>query len=354
MYMNSLYKSYIFITLIALVICTGSLVSKVNSVLRDVDRINAYVLQNGSTYGLELKNMPVTYYEETEQSAMAVPDFSYAGYVCSRIYVDDLWLVTLAIVTAFLYIYERSSRTADFCAVLPIKQRGRFGVKLGCLLAISVALLLINVWSVNAFNARLDACNETCKILELERVYSLDLDKVYLASSFAERALLIGAFLFLAECTTKPYLPACILVLGLFALVGAVRGLDSYLNNMFNAHIPTPYFLRVLKYPVDGRYNSSYLLPAVKGVMAVLLYIWGLFLSAKGDTARKNSVFRFKWAENTALTAVVVCAVFCSYELVCLTEINYVLNLFSSTLVMVLSGIVAYIVSRSLIIRLGR
>jgi hypothetical protein len=160
--MNSLYKSYLITALIALLICIGSMVSNVSGFLAETDSLNAYVEDNGTTDGFRLDKFKYYMrYVDEEAETTPYPNFDSVGTMCRDNTGDGLWYVALAILTALFYLHEKSSSTADFCVVLPIKKRNTFAFKFGLLALIAVAMLAVNVWSIYMYNARVPACNET-------------------------------------------------------------------------------------------------------------------------------------------------------------------------------------------------
>jgi hypothetical protein len=167
----------------------------------------------------------------------------------------------------------------------------------------------------------------------------------------AEKLCTISIFLFLAEVTNRAYLAPCIYILALFAVMGAIAGLYSYADFYFNAslHFRTN-ILRDIYYSDTGELIGA----GILSVIAALIGLWGLFLSGRGDLSRKGSIFRFKWVESIAMLCIVVCAAFCSFEFMCLWELNYSVGAVASALIMLFVGAVAYFVSRRISLVLGR
>ena len=82
--------------------------------------------------------------------------------------------------------------------------------------------------------------------------------------------------------------------------------------------------------------------------------LWALYLSGRGDMSRKGKVFRFQWAQWLALACITVCAVFCTFEIIWLAELNYILSAGMSLVALLIAGAFAFFVSRCVIIWLGR
>jgi hypothetical protein len=322
------------------------------------------VEDNGTTYGFrfdklasyrrsideEAENMSFT---NEKDATTTYPDFYGVSVQCKYNTGDSQWYVALAILTALFYLHEKSSNTADFCAVLPIKKRNTFAFKFGLLAIIAVAMLAVNVWSIYMYNARVPACNETYAILGLndENMSVIGYNVPSLLLGLTEKLCTVSIFLFLAEVTNRAYLAPCIYILAVFAVMGTIAGLYSYADFYFNVslHLRTN-ILRDIYYT-----DTSALIGAgILAVIAVLIGLWGLFLSGRGDLSRKGSIFRFKWVESIAMPCIVVCAVFCSFELMYLWELHYSVGAVASALIMLFVGAVAYFVSRRISLVLGR
>jgi hypothetical protein len=373
--MNSVYKRYFVLTLVALLVLVASTVNNAGVLLREIDAANAYITEhNGSSRGFEFDklNVYVTdgeegYYYGTHEylgmeyeKSVTYPDYSYAGMRCSENNGEGLWLVVLVILTVLFYLYERSSATADFCAVLPVKKRGMFAVKFACLVSLAVAAMAVNIWSIYAFNARVDACNAVNTLMGIDNIDALDYNFLYLFFKLTKMLAVTSTLMLLAEVTTRVYLPVCILGLSSFAVIGALEGLVNYLafylkpfsDSLYSRFDSAVYFIRRMRY---GTAFGSY----AKGVMiwlaiAVAIALWGLYLSGRGDISRRGSVFRFRWVENTVLAGITICAPLCGYELMSLWELNYAMSAWFALLVMVVIGAAANYVARRLNLWLGR
>lgn len=351
--MNSVYKRYCIITLIAMLVCVGTAVSTATGLIKEIDKVNVYAAEYGHINDLKLDRLS-WYITDSEGAAEHIyPDFDFAGEQIRENDGEAIWLIALVIMVAMLYLYERGSATSDFCAVLPVKQRSRFIVRLACVLVVPLVLMLVNIWSVHLFNTRVDACNITCKVMEMEKVYPVELTAAALWSGFFSKAVLGTILLLLAEFTGKVYLPPCILVLAFYAIAGSISGIYNYLNFYFNIELNIS-FLRFIALNYFGFASDSQQSIVFLTAVTIVNALWGLFLSGRGDMSRRGRVFRFKWVENIAMVCIVICAMLCSFVLMFVFELNYIVGAGVAAFIMIIVGIAAYFICRRIILLLGR
>lgn len=352
--MNSVYKRYFIITIAALLFCTVAMISNVRNIVGEIDRVNAYVAENGSTKGFVSEGLSFYITEsDGEREDMQYPEFDYAGQQCRDNDGGSIWWVVLTLAVAMFYLYERGSSTADFCAVLPVRKRGMFTVKLLGLTVIALVVFALNIWSVYQFNLRVDACNETCRALQMELVYPLDYNLPAMFNSFTGKLCTVSLFLLLAELTGRSYLPPCIFILAMYAVAGSISGFFNYFNYYFDISYD------VFRYGILNfrriYFGVEYTTGIVMNLLIALVFaLWGFFLSGRGDISRKGSIFRFKWAENMAVLCIVVCAALCSFAIIYIFELHYQLNWVAAALIMAFSGALAYFVTGRIILLLGR
>jgi hypothetical protein len=361
--MNSVYKRYFFITLIALVICIASQASTTLGIVREIDRANTYIAKNGNSDDFEYKQLGcmiidgdstqgryLNYYPEDKEGL--VPDFNYAGVRCSDNNANELYFVIAVLMTVLFYLYERSNATADFCAVLPIKKRSAFLVKLACVALVALSTYAINLWSIQQFNLRIDAIVQSCHTLGIDEISALNVNATgEPLRTLLEKASFFASLFLFAEMTTRAYLPPCLNVLAALGVTGSLSGIyqfcEYYLG--FVPHIP---FLGVsARYAYYGD-NSVRLW--ISAGLAIVFTLWAWYLSGRGDISRRGSVFRFRWVERLALLCVVICAMFCGFELMYLAELVYNMSMGVAVFFMLMLGAVAYLVGKGLILMLGR
>ncbi len=348
--MNSLYKRYIYVTLIILVLSSLVFIRNARESLSIIDEINAYAAEHGEVGQLMTDNSQYAFYFDGDK---IVPFFD--NYLSTNLYLFNManWLLMLTLTLAFLYLPEKTSATADFYGALPIKQRHRFTVRLICILFLLIVPTLINIWSIYAYNQRIDRCNATYEILNVgENLGRIENTFSFIAEQFTLKLVVTAVFFLLCEITSKVYMPAVIYVIGSFAISGSREGLHDYLYNVFGLDIP-----RLSLYSLLNRLELS------KGTgaeclfclsVSLILILLSLYLSGKGDMSRKNCLFRFKAIEQLVIIFTVIGSMLCCYEIICITDLNYLIPSIPATLIMLFTGAAAYIVSRCLILRLGR
>lgn len=356
--MNSVYKRYIFIAALIALICAGVILNFAVRITDEIDRVNAYAAENGNLKNFDF-GMLSCYIEDTETDkegriteSMVYPDFTSVMHQCIRNDGSGIWAPMLAIMIVLLYKHERSSATADFCAVLPVKSRNKFIVKLLCAAAVVAAMVLANLVSIYMFNARVDACNATCQILNMDSIYPIELDlKNIVVIPFLSKMTTAAFMLFLAECTGRAYLPPCIAVLAVYALAGAFGGFYNYLDFYFNIKTSLNLF-RAIALNYSGYVENYGWWVSLCGTL--IFSLWGLFLSGRGDMSRRGRVFRFRWTERLTMACIVVCAALCSFEVMYLFEFNYSVSAGAAAVIMAVVGVTAYFVSKRVILLLGR
>ena len=373
--MNSIYKRYFIITLIGLLLCLGMVINKQTvNVLSAVDKTNEYVRANGTLDGLRCKGLSTVvidgdsmhYYADlnepihTDEGKKTLPDFYYTAMrvnygIGSYGIGSNIWLL-LALMTVVFYIYERGSSTADFCASLPVRRRSMFLAKLAGLLVIVLAAEGARLWTVMQYNIRLDDCIQTLKILGMDSKYIaenvISIDTGIRVNNMLSIALSASVLLLLAELTGKAYLPPCIFVLAVLAVAGSLAGLKGFIKN-YSGFIPDKGVvigIREIKHGINTSQRGIVILLVLFAVSA----LWGLFISGRGDISRRDSIFRFAWAEKLALVCISVCAALCSYYILSLMNLNYRLNMAAALCAMAFAGVVALFVSKRIILLLGR
>lgn len=355
--MNSVYKRYISIAALAAVLCAVVLLNYAIRVVNELDRINTYVAENGNAndYSFDILSCYIEEGKSDNGEALETqvyPDFNYAMHQCIRNDGNNIWAVIAAVMAVLLYKYERGGATADFCAVLPVRSRNKFIVKLFCVAAAAAAMVLANLISIYMFNARVDACNATCRILNIESIYPIEIDLMNVAViPFLSKMTAAAFMLFLAECTGRAYIPPCIAVLAVYALAGALGGFYNYLDFYFNIKTSLNLF-RAVALNYSGYVESYGLWVSLCGTL--IFSLWGLFLSGRGDMSRRGRVFRFRWTERLTLVCIVVCAALCSFEVMYRFELNYSIGAGAAAVIMAVVGVTAYFVSRRVILLLGR
>lgn len=354
--MNSVYKRYFIITLIVLLVSGGIIVNNSLKLFNEIDSVNAYAAENGSVDDFDFRQLGVYMGSSDEgERELYYPDFHYSrDNIVDSPGIYGIWAVAVSIMLMMFYFYERSTLTADFCAVLPVKSRSKFMVKAACFVLVAVVFMLLEMWDVMEFNQRVAACNETYSILGVteETVYAIEMYPLGEIMMLMQKLSLAAVLLLLAEMTGKVYLPICIWVLGIFAVAGSLAGLYEYFMVYFNYDIfsipdSVTYVLR------DG-YLAEYIYTAVLTGITLVCTLWALFLSGRGDMSRKGRVFRFAWAQWISLACIAVCAVFCTFEVIWLSELNYVLSAGMSLAAMLIVGVIAFFVARRVIFWLGR
>ena len=354
--MNSVYKRYFIITLIVLLVSGGIIVNNSLKLFNEIDSVNAYSAENGRVDDFDFRQLGVYMGSSDEgERELYYPDFHYSrDNIVDSNGIYGIWAVAVSIMLMMFYFYERSTLTADFCAVLPVKSRSKFMVKAACFVLVAVVFMLLEMWNVMEFNQRVAACNETYSILGVteETVYAIEMYPLGEIMMLMQKLSLAAVLLLLAEMTGKVYLPICIWVLGIFAVAGSLAGLYEYFMVYFNYDIfsipdSVTYVLR------DG-YLAEYIYTAVLTGITLVCTLWALFLSGRGDMSRKGRVFRFAWAQWIALACITVCAVFCTFEVIWLSELNYVLSAGMSLAAMLIVGVIAFFVARRVIFWLGR
>lgn len=355
--MNSVYKRYIFIAALAAIICAGMLLNFAVRLTGEIDKINTYVAENGNADGFDFELVSCytedrVVYKSAVYEPQVYPDFNFVMHQCIRNDGSGIWAVIIAVMVVLLYRYERSGATADFCAVLPVKSRNKFIVKLLCVAAAVAAMVLANLISIYMFNARVDACNATCQILNIESIYPVEPDlKNIVVIPFLSKMTTAAFMLFLAECTGRAYLPPCIAVLAVYALAGAFGGFYNYLDFYFNIKTSLNLF-RAIALNYSGYVENYGWWVSLAGTL--IFSLWGLFLSGRGDMSRRGRVFRFRWTERLTMACIVVCAALCSFEVMYLFEFNYSVSAGVAAVIMAAVGVTAYFVSRRVILLLGR
>lgn len=351
--MNSVYKRYCIITLIVLLFSCGIMVNNGLRLFNEIDRVNAYAAENGSVEDFDFNELVCYMYssEETEED-MYYHDFRYGRDSLPQ--SSGTWTVAAAILVMMFYLYERSPLTADFCAVLPVKSRSKFLVKAGLIALVALVLMAVELWVVQGYNQRVAACNETYSILGVtdETVSAITIYPLTEVRLLFQKLSFAAVLLLLAELTGKVYLPVCIWVLGMFAVLGSLGGLYQYCILYFNYDIFNIFdgIAPVLR---DG-YVTEYIFTAGLTGITLICTLWGLFLSGRGDMSRKGRVFRFAWAQWIALACITVCAAFCTFEVIWLSELNYVLSAGMSLAAMLIMAVIAFFVARRVIFWLGR
>lgn len=346
--MNSVYKRYLIITLLGILLMSGLLVRSKLVMFSQMDAINEYVAEHKSLKGFETDNKRFLYRtvvgDESEGEW-----FPYFSLMQSDICYGDfpqLCLIALSIIAVLLYLYERGNSTGDFCAVLPVRARSAYLMKALCLALVMLSCCLVRIWAIHGFNMRVPACNETTKILMssdhvMDMLMNVDIPIVL--SSVYEFFTLGAILLFFGECTGKAYLPVCIYVLAVYAVTGSLSGADNFLYWYFDFRITGSVY--------PDRVVARQIFEIAVGVVA---FLWGLYLAGRGDMSRKGRVFRFKWVENIAVLCVVLCGIFCGYEVIYVTEFCYSLTLPMCIMFMAVTGVVVYFVTRRIILWLGR
>ena len=352
--MNSVYKRYFIITFIMLFVSGSIIVNNSLKLFNEIDSVNAYAAEKGSADEFDFRQLGV-YIGASDEGEREIyyPDFHY-----SRDKIADsngIWVVAVSIMLLMFYLYERSTLTADFCAVLPVKSRSKFLVKAVCFALAAAVFMLLEMWNVMEFNQRVAACNETYSILGVteETVYAIEMYPLGEITALMQKLFFAAALMLLAEMTGKVYLPVCIWVLGTFAVAGSLAGLYEYFYVYYNYNVFS-LIDGVSVYALRYGYLSEYIYTFALTGITLVCTLWALFLSGRGDMSRKGRVFRFAWAQWIALACITVCAVFCTFEVIWLSELNYVLSAGMSLAAMLIVGVIAFFVARRIIFWLGR
>lgn len=352
--MNSVYKRYFIITFIMLFVSGSIIVNNSLKLFNEIDSVNAYAAEKGSVEDFDFRQLGVYMGSSDEgERELYYPDFHY-----SRDKIADsngIWVVAVSIMLMMFYFYERSPLTADFCAVLPVKSRSKFLVKAACFVLVAAVFMLLEMWNVMEFNQRVAACNETYSILGVteETVYAIEMYPLGEITALMQKLFFAAALMLLAEMTGKVYLPVCIWVLGTFAVAGSLAGLYEYFYVYYNYNVFS-LIDGVSVYALRYGYLSEYIYTFALTGITLVCTLWALFLSGRGDMSRKGRVFRFAWAQWIALACITVCAVFCTFEVIWLSELNYVLSAGMSLAAMLIVGVIAFFVARRIIFWLGR
>lgn len=347
--MNSVYKRYLIITLIGLLMMTGLIMNNKLTMLRQVDTICSYVEGNGTADGLWEKYPNIRKHfscytvTEDEGEEIMVP---YFGNFQTRMCYDDfsgIGAIAIGLLLLFMYLYERQSSTADFCMALPVRARSAYLIKAFCLGLVVLSLCLMQLWAIYAYNVRVPVMNKVGLICEPYKYTSDYAELPYTAVLQELRTYLqFGTILlFLSECTGKVYLPIVICVLATYALFGASRGVMNFTVYYFDFDID----LRKIEVNYEAYFDYF---------VSAAAFLWGLYLAGVGDMSRKGRVFRFKWVENVALICIVLCGIGCAYEVMALAEFNYALSLVWCLVILAVIGFAVYYIARKMIMWIGR
>ena len=355
--MNSVYKRYFIITLIVLLVSGVIIVYNSHKLFNEIDEVNAWAEEKGNLKDFDFGQLGVYISSVDEEGEnLNYPDFHYSrDDIVDSNGIYGIWAVAVSIMLMLFYLYERSSLTADFCAVLPVKSRSKFLVKAACFLLVAVVFMLLEMWNVMEFNQRVAACNETYSILGVteETVCAIEMYPSGEIMMLLQKLSLVAVLLLLAELTGKVYLPVCIWVLGVFAMAGSLAGLYEYFIFYYNYDVFS-LIADVSLYALRHGYFSEYIYTAVLAGITLICTLWALFLSGRGDMSRKGRVFRFAWAQWIALACITICAALCTFEVIWLSELNYALSAGMSLIAMLIVGIIAFFVARRVIFWLGR
>lgn len=355
--MNSVYKRYFIITFIMLFVSGSIIVNNSLKLFNEIDSVNAYAAEKGSVEDFDFRQLGVYMGSSDEgERELYYPDFHYSrDNIVDSNGIYGIWAVAVSIMLMMFYFYERSPLTADFCAVLPVKSRSKFLVKAACFVLVAAVFMLLEMWNVMEFNQRVAACNETYSILGVteETVYAIEMYPLGEITALMQKLFFAAALMLLAEMTGKVYLPVCIWVLGTFAVAGSLAGLYEYFYVYYNYNVFS-LIDGVSVYALRYGYLSEYIYTFALTGITLVCTLWALFLSGRGDMSRKGRVFRFAWAQWIALACITVCAVFCTFEVIWLSELNYVLSAGMSLAAMLIVGVIAFFVARRVIFWLGR
>lgn len=355
--MNSVYKRYFIITFIMLFVSGSIIVNNSLKLFNEIDSVNAYAAEKGSVEDFDFRQLGVYMGSSDEgERELYYPDFHYSrDNIVDSNGIYGIWAVAVSIMLMMFYFYERSPLTADFCAVLPVKSRSKFLVKAVCFVLVAAVFMLLEMWNVMEFNQRVAACNETYSILGVteETVYAIEMYPLGEIMMLMQKLFFAAGLLLLAEMTGKVYLPICIWVLGTFAVAGSLAGLYEYFYVYYNYNVFS-LIDGVSVYALRYGYLSEYIYTFALTGITLVCTLWALFLSGRGDMSRKGRVFRFAWAQWIALACITVCAVFCTFEVIWLSELNYVLSAGMSLAAMLIVGVIAFFVARRIIFWLGR
>lgn len=351
--MNSVYKRYFFITLLVLIFSCSIAVNKNIKFFGEIDRVNTYAAENGDVNAFDFRLLNIYTADNSEGETGYYPDFDYTRYNITD--SDGIWTVAVAILLILFYFYERSTLTADFCAVLPVKNRNKFIVKAGFIVFVAVVLTIIELWAVNAFNQRVPACNETYRLLGItdETVDMIQMFPLNEVTIFFQKLAFGAVLILLSELTGKVYLPVCIWILGMMGILGSIFGIYEYFYIYYDINIFS-FMNDIDRYILRHEYYREYIIAAVMIFVTLACGLWAYFLSGRGDMSRKGRVFRFGWAQWIALGCITVCAVLCTFEIIYLTELNYMFSAGMSLVAMIIAGIIAFFMARRIIFWLGR
>lgn len=349
MCMNSVYKRYLLITLLGIALMTGLAVRSRLVILAQIDAINDYVSENNTLKDFDKHNAQARYfgYYDNGKELQIIPSFESAKSDLCHNGFSGVCAFVMSLAAAFMYLYERSAATGDFCAALPVKARSAYLMKALCLALVLLCDLLLRVWAAYIFNSRVPLCNASASALSAEPISPVDIKGM---SFIAESTSLFeffsfgAALLFLGECTGKAYLPVCIWALASYAVAGSVSGAVNFGNYYFDLKIS-----REL-YTLGGAGVKQWIDIAI-GAAA---FLWGLYLAGRGDMSRRDRVFRFKWVENMAMLCITLCGVLCGFEIIFIAELNYSLTLPMCFMLLISVGVGVYFAARRVILWLGR